>query len=83
MNKIMVEVYLPAAGKSYDVRIPVFRRIGEIIPLLEVGMAELEPGYFIPSGNSVLCDRETGVILNVNLTVDETGILNGTRLMLI
>lgn len=83
MHKIMVELYLPAAGKCYDIKIPAFCRIGELIPLLETGMAELEPGYFIPNGNSVLCERETGVILNLNLTVEETGILNGTRLMLI
>lgn len=83
MNKLMVEIYLPAAGKSYDVRIPAESRIGQIIPLIETGMAELAPGYFVPNGDSVLCDRETGVVLDVNYAPAEIGILNGTRLMLI
>ena len=83
MSKLMVELYLPAEGSSYDIRIPSDSRIGDIIPLIEACMAELAEGYFVPKGNSVLCDRETGVVLNVNLTASEMGILNGTKLMLI
>ena len=83
MNKLMIEIYLPAAGISYDVRIPVDVRIGEMIPLIETCMAELEDGYFIPSKDSILCDRNTGVVLDVNLTAGEMGIVNGTKLMLI
>ena len=83
MNKIMVEVYLPAAGKSYDARIPGTTRIGEIIPLIEACMAELEEGYFVTSRDTVLCDKNTGLTLDVNLTPCEMGILNGTKLMMI
>lgn len=83
MSKLMVELYLPAAGRSYDVRIPTGSRIGEIIPLLEGCMAELASGYFIPAADSILCEQETGMVLNVNMTVEESGILNGTKLMLI
>lgn len=79
----MVEVYLPAAGKSYDVRIPGTVRIGEIIPLLEGCMAELEAGYFVTGKDTVLCDKNTGLALDVNLTPSEMGILNGTKLMMI
>ncbi len=83
MEKIMVELYLPAAEEAYDVRIPGDSRIGDIVPLLETCMAELAEGYFVPKGGSVLCDRETGIALNINLTAREMGILNGTKLMLI
>ena len=83
MNKIMIELYLPATGVSYDVRIPEEKRIGEIIPLLEACMSELAEGYYVPNANSLLCDRTTGVVLDINLTANEMGILNGTKLMLI
>lgn len=79
----MIDVYLPAAGKSYDVRIPGTTRIGEIIPLIEACLAELEEGYFVTSEDTVLCDKNTGLILDVNLTPSEMGIVNGTRLMMI
>ncbi len=83
MNKLMVEIFLPASGKSYDIRIPVNSRIGDMIPLLEACMAELEDGYFVPNADSILCDRNTGVVLDMNLTAGEMGILNGTKLILI
>lgn len=83
MNKIMIELYLPAARVSYDVRIPGESRIGEIIPLLAACMSELAEGYYVPNTDSLLCDRNTGVVLDINLTVNEMGILNGTKLMLI
>lgn len=83
MNKVMIDLYLPAAGVSYDMRIPANCRIGEIIPLLEHCMAELEEGYYIPTKEAVLCERTTGVVLDINVTPMEMGIINGTRLMLI
>ena len=57
MNKLMVEIYLPAA--------------------------DLAGGYYIPGQNSILCERTTGIELDVNLTPCEMGIINGARLMLI
>lgn len=83
MNKVMIELYLPAAGCSYDMRIPLNCPIGEIIPLIENCMAELEEGYYIPTDEVVLCERTTGVVLDVNVTPAEMGIINGTKLMLI
>jgi hypothetical protein len=83
MNKLLIELFLPAAGVAYDVRIPMNSRIGEIIPLLESCMSELADGYFVPNGDSVLCERTTGVILDVNKTPNEMGIINGAKLMLI
>lgn len=83
MNKVMVEVYMPSVGRSYDVRIPGTVRLGDIIPLMERLFADIAYGYYIPDSETVLCDRLTGVALDVNLTPMEMGIINGTRLMLI
>lgn len=83
MSKIMVEIYLPASGETYDVKIPANSRIGQIIPLLEKCMLELADGYFVPGDSTVLCERTTGTVLSRNLTVSEMGIVNGTRLMII
>lgn len=79
----IVELYLPAVGKSYDTRIPRNRRIGEIIPWLEKEMKKQTGGYFHAEGDTVLCERECGMILNVDKTPEQIGILNGTKLMLI
>lgn len=79
----MVELYLPAVGRCYDIRIPRNRRIGEIISMLEKEMEGQTGGYFCTKEDTVLCERECGIVLNVDETPEGIGILNGTRLMLI
>lgn len=83
MDKILVEVYLPAANKSYDVYIPLKTKFYEVILLLEGTFTEISGGYFSAKENSVLCHRETGTILNINMSAEEVGLKNGSRLMLI
>ena len=83
MNKILVEVYIPAENKTYDVYIPVKSKLHEVTTLLVSIFSELSKGYFSASENSVLCNRDTGTIFNINLSVEELGLINGTQLMLI
>ncbi len=79
----IVELYIPAAGRSFDVKIPKYRRIAELVPELEREMGKRTNGEICPDGKALLCDGEAGIVLNPAYTPDETGILNGTRLMLI
>lgn len=79
----MVELYIPAAGRSFDVKIPKYRSIAELVPELEREMEKRTEGMICPDGKAILCDGEAGIVLNPACTPEETGILNGTRLMLI
>jgi hypothetical protein len=83
MDKVLVEVYIPASEKSYDVFLPLESKLYEIVFLLTGSMAELTQGEFSATPDSILCDRNTGQILNINLSVEENGVINGTKLMLI
>lgn len=83
MDKIIIEVYLPAAGKSFDVSIPRSLKVWEIASLLSGALAELSDGSFAPSEQTTLCDRGSGAILNLNITAEELGLKNGSKLMLI
>ncbi|MDE6760065.1 MAG: FHA domain-containing protein [Lachnospiraceae bacterium] len=78
----VVELYLPAIGAGFDVRIPDNCRIGEIIPVMVKTLKKETQGAFCSKG-VVLCEREAGIVLNTELTPEQHGILNGTRLMLI
>lgn len=78
-----VEIYVPSYGNVYDVRIPRYDRIGEILFCIEKQIAQQEKGYRISNGDAILCDREDGIVLDIELTPEESGVLNGTRLMLI
>ena len=83
MNKVLVNVYIPILNQSYDIFIPLQLQLFEITELIKRAVSELSEGQFIPSPDTVLARKATGEILNVNGTVFELNIGNGTKLMLI
>ena len=83
MDKVLVNVYVPAAGQDFDVLLPRGIRISEVTYVLPQMLSELSNGKFNPSDDVAVCSRDSGALLNVNITVDELDIKNGTRLMII
>lgn len=83
MNKALVEVMLPASDRQFDVCIPLECSIRDITRMLEAAMSELSAGKFSAKNNSVLCDADTGDILNPDNMAWELDIKNGSRLILI
>jgi hypothetical protein len=83
MNKVLVEIFLPAADRSFDVYIPLESKMSEVVTLVAALLSELSDGKYKATKDAVLCDAETGIIYNINLAVAELGIKNGSRLMLI
>lgn len=83
MNKVLVNVYVPILNKSYDIFIPLQSQIFEIVELINKAVYELSEGQFMPSSDTVLAYKVTGEILDVNSTVFELAIGNGTKLILI
>lgn len=82
-NKFLVEVYLPAAQRSFDMKFPSDSRIGEVNALAAALAADLSGGSYRATDQSVLVNAENGRIYDVNMKVSELGIQNGTRLILI
>ena len=82
-GKILVEIYLPPAGKCFDVFIPADSRMSDLVPLVSEALSELSEGRFRGGTDTVLCSRDTGMIYNMNLKITELQIENGSRLMLI
>ncbi len=83
MNKVLVEICLPAANQSFDVYIPLESRMSEVLVLVSSLLSDLSDGKYKATQDAVLCDAETGIIFNINMTVFELGIKNGSKLMLI
>jgi len=82
MNKILVEVYVPAISKLYDVLIPHWLKVYELTALISGAVEKMSDGLFV-SDNPVLCDGSDGNILGINLSVEDLKLYNGSRLMLI
>lgn len=83
MDKIIIELYIPAIGQTHDVFIPMDLRLHEIEGLMATAMMELSGGVYIRSEDAVICERATGTVLDINLSAREQGLSNGSMLMLI
>ena len=82
MNKLLVEVYVPAIESTFDISIPRNVKVFELLPLITTAVAQLSDGLFIPN-DAVLCHGNTGVIYSYNMSVDDMRLKNGSRLLLI
>lgn len=82
-NKILIELFIPLIEKDYDIYIPVNKKIGTIKSLIEKGLVELTDNAYIIKDDTNFYSKETGQIYNVNQTVRETDLKNGSRIILI
>ena len=82
-EKILAEIYVPAAGESYDVWIPKSLRIRDLSILLSEALSSLVQGQFQGYPGTGLFWRESGELLDMNRTVRALGLENGAELMLI
>lgn len=83
MKKVMIEVYLPAALRTWDVMIPSDMQIHQVSMLVAQALSQGSGSEYSSKNTPVLCDRRTGAILDINMSAWEAGLRNGTQLMLI
>lgn len=83
MDKILVKVYVPALQTAMEVYLPLRSRGYEVLELLKKTAQTLSEGQFCGNAQTALCRREDGTVLNINLSVFELELRNGSELMLI
>lgn len=83
MDKVLIEVYVPLLDRSFDMFVPLISPMYEVLALIKRAVTEMSDGRFMPDEGTALCHREDGTIININLSVYELDIRNGSRLMLI
>ena len=81
-NKILVELYIPLIEKNYDLYIPINKKVGTVKKLIEEGLLELTDHDYIIKEDSNFYSKETGEIYDVNKTIRETDLKNGSRIIL-
>lgn len=83
MNKIIIQVYLPANGKTYDVRVPENMYVYDVARVLAELFSESAKGFYYKGDVNILCFRESGKSLLQNCTLKELGVSNRTQLMFV
>lgn len=83
-NKILIKVIVPLLEENFEIYIPVNKRISTVIKLIEKSLNEITNGYYpTQKENSVIIDEESGSVFDVNLTVKESKMINGSKIILI
>ena len=83
MSKILTEVFVPSIRETFEIYIPLDSRISEVLTLIEQAVQELTGGAFLPDRQVVLCERNSGMVYNINMTVEQVGLKNGSQLMIL
>lgn len=82
-DKIIVDVFVPALDKSYITKLPLISKVSDVTQSLSKMIMDMPDNYYKTDDNAVLCFKDSGTIININLSVYEAGLSNGVKLMLI
>ena len=83
MNKVLVKLYVPLLEVEYDIWLPLNKRIADVIILLIKAVDEFSGGVYNIKQTPLLYDKLTGKAYNVNLTIKDSTIRNGSEVILI
>lgn len=83
MNKVLIEICVPAIGDHFDVFAPVDVPIRELNGIVANGIAEITSGKYVASEEEHLCRKEPVSVLNPSLTLQDYDIQDGIQLYLI
>lgn len=82
-NKVLVELVIPEIESKFDVFLPINKRVGSIITLLNKSIQELTNGCYQGTNQTALYNRETNMKYHANDLLYNTDIRNGTTLILL
>ena len=83
MDKVLVEVFVPVLEQTFEIFVPLQLPMYEVLELIKKALQEMYDGRFIAHESTVICFRDSGHIINVNLSILELDIKNGSKLMII
>ena len=81
-NKLLIELIIPDIDQKFNLFIPINKRIGNIIILLNKSVSELTNGAYIGTNKSALYNKSTGLKYGINDLVRNTDIRHGASLVL-
>ena len=82
-NKVIVKIIVPSLDETFDIFLPVNKKIGKTIELIGNYLKGSTEGMFEFNEHVSLYNRDTGEIYDPNVIVKNTNIRNGTELIFI
>ncbi len=81
-NKVLVKIYIPSLDENFDIFLPLNKNIADIIMLIGKSISEMELIDNLDFSHYSLYNGETVLKYKPELTIRETNIRNGVRLIL-
>lgn len=82
-NKVFIKLIVPEIDKSFDIYLPVNKKIGNIINLLNKAINEMSNGEFELSNDNALYNQSTKERYSPDILLLNTDIRNGSVLVLV
>lgn len=82
-NKVLVSVNVPSLEKTFDVYVPVNRKVYSIIRMLKKTLFELSTASFELNNDYVLYNSINGDVYDMNKLIRDTDIRNGSKVILL
>ena len=82
-NKVLIKLYVPTLGETFDIFIPVNEMIWRVNRLIVKLVSDMSEGSFILDKDYAMINMDTGKIYDNNDIVINTDIRNATRILLV
>lgn len=83
MERILIQINIPAGNTKYDVFVPKTALGNDVLKIVSNLFSSMLEGKFKESIDTVLVIQKNGKILDINKTIYEQEIENGSVLLLI
>ena len=83
MEKLLIHLAVPAVGRDFDVLIPPDISVRRVIRTVVTGIAETTNGRYRSSGTELLTAEDGEAAFSPDRTLDEYGVRDGDKLVLI
>ena len=82
-NKVLIELIVPEIDSKFNVFIPISKKVGEVLTLLNKSLIDVSNGVYVSSNKKWVYDGNTGEKYDLNTLIKDTNIRNGTTIVLI
>ena len=83
MDKIYVNVFVPALDQSFDIELPINLEMKYVVDNIQNAIKEITEDAYIIKKEVQLFDKSTGDLINMNNIVKYSGLKNGSSIMLV
>lgn len=83
MNRIFINIYIPAAGKNIELKVSLSLKIGQLTEMIKEYVAKDETISYTPTIDTRLCDSRKGNVYSYNSSLSELELSEGYTFILV